>query len=128
MVLNAKGSYCGFPYIKIVDFIKKKKKDEMKKRMVPSKFVVQKQIHIIENLRFIVFKGGNQNEEHTFDKSITEKCLESSEVQQKKRSKILQKADWNDFHRGSQNPGKSEKCLSSELPGEGLWNGSALSE
>ena len=43
--------------------------------------------------------------------------MNSSRVQQKKRSKILHKADWNDFCRGSQYPGKSEKCLSSDPPG-----------
>lgn len=33
MVLNTKDPYCGFPYIKIVDFIKEKK-NEMKKNEV----------------------------------------------------------------------------------------------
>lgn len=59
----------------VADFIKKKmKRNEVFiiKRMLSSKFVVEKWIYMIENPGLIVFKGGNRNDGHTLDKPITE--------------------------------------------------------
>lgn len=62
----------------VADFIKEKMKGNevfIIKRMLSSKFVVEKWIYMIENPGLIVFKGGNRNDGHTLDKSITETVL-----------------------------------------------------
>lgn len=71
MALSVRDPYCG-------RFIKKKmKRNEVFiiKRMLSSKFVVEKWIYMIENPGLIAFKGGNRNNGHTSDKSITETVL-----------------------------------------------------